>query len=619
MEELGEDPEALLAVVNDPAAFARKVASSDAVKRKVIGKLRPVLEPHLSVAKLRWEDVEAALELVDTVDELHAAISDPQGFLERIIQGVGPIAKRVAIEQLRPLLEPHLQQVSLEWADVARALELVDTVQELRAAASDPDGFLKRVVDGVGPVAKRIAIAKLKPLLMPHLSKLSLEWTDVALALELVDSVDELRAAMQAPEAFITRVMDSVGPVAKRLVIGKLKPLLVPHLSKLSLEWADVVTALELVDTVQELRAAASDPDGFLTRAMDGVGPVAKRLVIGKLRPLLLPLLPNLSLEWADVKSVLALVDSVGELRAALGDPRGFLQRVIDGVGPLAKRIAIQRLKPLLMPHLSKLSLGWADVMMALELVDSVDELRGAMSDPQGFLTRGMEGAGPVAKRLVIGKLRPLLVPLLPKLSLEWADVATALELVDTVQELRAALSDPEGFLTRAMDGVGPVAKRLAVAKLKPLLFPHLSKVSLQWENVEAAVELMDTLEEIRSAASDPQSFLQHIAESAVLEIGSVAKIRAPLSIPSVNPSVFLTRVKRGTEASAIRVVAQVNQWEHECFDADEPTGKLTGANPRDIWASLQSMRGEADVALHGEEMGFDEFQRLINVAVART
>jgi len=252
--------------------------------------------------------------------------------------------------------------------------------------------------------------------------------------------------------------------------------------------------------------------------------------------------------------------------------------------------------------------------MMALELVDSVDELRGAMSDPQGFLTCGMEGAGPVAKRLVIGKLRPLLVPLLPKLSLEWADVATALELVDTVQELRAALSDPEGFLTRAMDGVGPVAKRLAVAKLKPLLFPHLSKVSLQWENVEAAVELMDTLEEIRSAASDPQSFLQHIAESAVLEIGSVAKIRAPLSIPSVNPSVFLTRVKRGTEASAIRVVAQVNQWEHECFDADEPTGKLTGANPRDIWASLQSMRGEADVALHGEEMGFDEFQRLINV-----
>jgi len=249
-------------------------------------------------------------------------------------------------------------------------------------------------------------------------------------------------------------------------------------------------------------------------------------------------------------------------------------------------------------------------VEAALELVDTVDELHAAISDPRGFLERVIQGAGPVAMRIAIEQLRPLLEPRLPQLSLEWADVATALELVDTVQELRDALSDPEGFLTRAMDGVGPVAKRLVIGKLKPLLLPHLPKLSLQWEDVEAAVELLDTLEEIRAAASDPQSFLQRVAESAVHENAPAGKTRAAAS----NPSAFLTRVKRGTEASAVRAVAQVNQWEHECFDADEATGTLTGANPRDIWASLQSMRGEADVALHGEEISVDEFQRLFNV-----
>ena len=60
-------------------------------------------------------------------------------------------------------------------------------------------------------------MAKLKPLLTPQLQKYQLEWEDVQPALELVDSVEELRAAVNEPEAFVKQLMEeAVGPVAIR-------------------------------------------------------------------------------------------------------------------------------------------------------------------------------------------------------------------------------------------------------------------------------------------------------------------------------------------------------------------------------------------------------------------
>ena len=41
--------------------------------------------------------------------------------------------------QLRKPLEPHLEQHGLAWADVVPMLELIDTVEELRNAATEPE------------------------------------------------------------------------------------------------------------------------------------------------------------------------------------------------------------------------------------------------------------------------------------------------------------------------------------------------------------------------------------------------------------------------------------------------------------------------------------------------
>ena len=59
------------------------------------------------------------------MEELQAALQDPTAFLERLAESMGPAAKKIALAKLRPRLELRLKKQSLEWADVAPALEEV--------------------------------------------------------------------------------------------------------------------------------------------------------------------------------------------------------------------------------------------------------------------------------------------------------------------------------------------------------------------------------------------------------------------------------------------------------------------------------------------------------------
>jgi hypothetical protein len=91
-----------------------------------------------------------------------------------------------------------------------------------------------------------------------------LEWTDVVPVLETIDSLEELRAAADNPEALLERVSRASGSAAKKLAIMHLKPLLDPCLHARGLEWADVVPVLETIDSIDELHAAAADPKVLL-------------------------------------------------------------------------------------------------------------------------------------------------------------------------------------------------------------------------------------------------------------------------------------------------------------------------------------------------------------------
>ena len=297
----------------------------------------------------RHDDVEPALKLVDSIDELQEAVDDPkQFFLKLSTTAAGPAAKKKVIAHLKPKLEPQLP-TPLTWADdVEPALELVDSIDELQEAVDDPKQFfLKLTTTAAGPAARKVVIAQLKPKLEPQLPT-PLTWADVEPALELVDSIDELQEAVDDPKAFFMKLSTmAAGPAARKVVIAHLKPKLEPQLPT-PLTWADdVEPALELVDSIDELRRAVDDPEAFFLKlTTTAAGPAARKVVIAQLKPKLEPQLPT-PLTWADVEPALELVDSIDELQEAVDDPKQFFMKLTTtAVGPAARKVVIAQLKP---------------------------------------------------------------------------------------------------------------------------------------------------------------------------------------------------------------------------------------------------------------------------------
>ena len=235
----------------------------------------------------------------------------------------GDLLKKVVIAQLKPKLEPQLP-TPLTWADVELALERIDSIDEMRKAVDDPEAFFKELKEkAVDTAEKKEVIVELKPKLEPMLPK-PLSWADVQPALERIYSINELRKAVNDPKQFFMKLTTTAaGPAAKKKVIAHLKPKLEPQLPT-PLTWADVEPALELVDSIDELQEAVDDPKQFFMKlTTTAAGPAARKVVIAQLKPKLELQLPT-PLTWADVEPALELIDSVGELRKAVDDPKEF-------------------------------------------------------------------------------------------------------------------------------------------------------------------------------------------------------------------------------------------------------------------------------------------------------
>jgi hypothetical protein len=91
--------------------------------------------------------------------------------------------------------------------------------------------------------------------------------------------------------------------------------------------------------------------------------------------------------------------------------------------------------------------LAWADVLPALELVDSVDEIQAAVDDPDSFVQRLMEAAGPATKAMLVAKLRAILALLAKSRGLDLEDIAATMDMESNVEDLEKAVSEPEAFL----------------------------------------------------------------------------------------------------------------------------------------------------------------------------
>merc|ERR1719326_1577720 len=141
-------------------------------------------------------------------------------------------------------------------------------MEELQEAAADPAAFFEKLATEVGgPAAKKMLIAKLKPRAKPCLKRQGLTFEDVLPALEMIDSMEELQEAAADPAAFFEKLATEVGgPAAKKMLIAKLKRVATPYLEKQGLTFEDVLPALEMVDSPEELQEAFWDPEAFFEK-----------------------------------------------------------------------------------------------------------------------------------------------------------------------------------------------------------------------------------------------------------------------------------------------------------------------------------------------------------------
>merc|ERR1719353_1774377 len=188
-----------------------------------------------------------------------------------------PIAKKVALQKMRKVLESKIEKQGLAWEDLVMAMDAV-SMDDLKAAAADPEKILTTLMSFT-PIAKKVALNKLRGSLQPKIEKQGLVWEDIVTAVESV-TLDDLKAA-GADADKILAMLTSFMPIAKKVALHKLRGVLEPKIEKQGLVWADLVTTVESV-TLDDLKAAGADADKILAM-LTSFTPIAKKVALHKL------------------------------------------------------------------------------------------------------------------------------------------------------------------------------------------------------------------------------------------------------------------------------------------------------------------------------------------------
>eukprot|EP01043_Picozoa_sp_COSAG02_P035692 COSAG02_NODE_2571_length_8501_cov_23.319567_3_plen_1765_part_00 len=464
--------ERLNAAFVDPESFLEEALKIEA-QCLILAKLRKFLEPALLRKGITWSDglrsVRAVMDMGqltwDIMEDAHLLLYKWDEYLpqtaDQLLADAGPAAKKLAAIKLRPALEPLLAKRHLAWEDIQPALELVDSVEELESVMSDPEEFLRKLMVSTGPaatgpaekivlkqhqgpVAKHLVLCRLRPMLEPRGVAEGIEWASATPIIADVVEVEVLhRILEQSQDAQIvfSRLFTATGPVAIRVARGKLKPLIVPKLLAHSINWDDVVPAIEML-SLSRLQKAMVEVEILLDELLRSRGAIGKQVSIARLRSKVEPKLVAKGMEWSDVLPAITMMVDSDNVQHAIDNPATFVDILMRAHGPVAKVIAIAKLRPKLEVTLSLRHLSWHDILPALTAVQRLEDLNSARNDMEGFLKHLEDGTGSASRKLLVAKLRPLVEPQLTKHGLGWEDAVLVLEKKRT-PELRRGLERP--------------------------------------------------------------------------------------------------------------------------------------------------------------------------------
>ena len=437
-------PSELGPITEDDADSDTEVISTEqAVMQMGLAKLRQ----RLKAKGVAWDDDHPAVKLLNDPGQLEQALEDPEAFIAKILAASG-------LRAMRPLLEPKLAAHNLSWDENALpAIELLTGPElDLMQIINDPDAFVQQLLSVSRSAGKKIALAKLRPVLEPKLTERGLAWEDATHVLELIDSIDEIERAVECPDAFLDGLVATAGPIGMRMALARLRPKVEPLLNSDGVAWKDALPAMEL--EYLSLLQVANDPDEFVQQLLSVSGSAGKKIAVARIRSTLEPKLTERGLAWEDVTPVLELIDSIDQIERAFVSPDRFLDSLMSAAGPIAMSddmrigMTLARLRPKMEPLLAARGVAWDDALPVTDMVYSLQDLEEAIDSPDAFVQKFMQLSGAGGKRIAIAQLRLQLEPLLHRsFATTWAVAREVFETTASEDDLQAAASDPVTFL----------------------------------------------------------------------------------------------------------------------------------------------------------------------------
>jgi hypothetical protein len=334
-------------------------AASGDLKHEITNMIRPKIEPVLERHGVSWEQAREMIHKMCSIKQLYAALEDNESFTKEIVAWMGPIIKQRCLALLQPTLEPVLLQQGVTWEHAEPLLSSLTDIDKLQAAVQNPESFVAELLSASGPPAKALAIAKLKPVLEPLLiergilghatngardsifdeAALALTWDSFVPVLSLVDTVEELQVAVENPQQFVDDLLTVTSTASKAFAIAKLRPVLeVAVKESTGLDWDRFSPVLELIESLDDLSVAITNPELLLETLLSAASPYALQVALACVEDKLRPLVEDAHVPWDEAVQVLELMD-VADLRANVSQPQLLLDYVIgllqDKDGPI--------------------------------------------------------------------------------------------------------------------------------------------------------------------------------------------------------------------------------------------------------------------------------------------
>ena len=402
-----------------------------------------------------------------TAESIITAVgNDAQEFGAWVAETCPSIAPTILTLQLKPGVEAILP-AGVDFSDLQQALVSLqpNQLKELEAVAlsskdaasiasaqpeevtgdglQETSAFLDKMSSMGSEATKAVLIARARESVKAHLAKTNMEWSDVASALETLDS--ETLASFATPEGAAALLIDAPQAAKVHMAVATQRRKLETCCLMLGLSWSECKPVLcTMKDTLAVFEILAlKTQDQWLARLSELSVPLAVKAAAAMGKGLHDRALKRLGVAWADVRPLLASEPTVAAVQAltALSTPV-LLQKLIETRTALPKRLIIAFLQPVLTPPLVALGLDFEDVRPLLEEL-STDQLRTGQAEPQA-LVRSLSSQ---SKPILIALAKPELVSVLATHQLSWGDLLPALIRAPSAASLQPALDSPAEFV----------------------------------------------------------------------------------------------------------------------------------------------------------------------------